>query len=96
MRHDLKMKDIHGETSRSRTELCSTPNIRNGKPNIIPSTDTLWDRCSKYDRNHSSTLPELPNISFNLEKIHYSQPYQMQQTGPEEQVILAYFDHFTL
>ena len=47
MRHDLKMKDIHGETSLSRTELCSTPNSRNGKPNIIPSTDTLYDRCSK-------------------------------------------------
>ena len=27
-------------------------------------------------------------MSFNLEKVHYGQLYQMQQTGPEEQIVL--------
>jgi len=35
-------------------------------------------------------------MSFNLEKVHYGQLYQMQQTGSEEQVLLAYLDQLTL
>ena len=36
-------------------------------------------------------------MSFNLEKVHYGQLYQMQQTGPKEQVpvILAYLYQLT-
>ena len=44
---------------------------------------------------HWNTLPDRPNMSFKLEKVHYCQQYQAQQRGGEEQIILAYLNIVT-
>jgi len=69
------------KTKWPRTEPCGTPDNKNCMSNKIPWTDTLWELCSRHDRNHWSTLPDRPNMSF---KCTYDQLDQMQQTGSEE------------
>jgi len=64
------------------TDTCVTPDSNNWTLDIIPGTDIS-----------SSTLPERPNMSFNL--VHNGQLYQIRQTDPEEQVILAHLCQLT-